>query len=336
MRKITYVLCICMLMLSGMSCSKPVTGPQNTLQATGMQSVAPPTPAPTPTPSPLPTPETPDSAGSGDVIFDIYRNKAVRDINSDAVEENIVFVAGETDSKLFINEKPYDVPKAGLAQLFAITDVKKGDKILEFVFTDKYNPSLPQGKYAFSYLYWWNGTDLLFMGGLMDVKFDQGWRSAFKSVDHFDAKGLVMCLTDTDELTYLLYMGHYNPAGSKRVLEETRYTAGIVGETKKLKCKKPCLLLKNITDDYYNSAYDYYWIPTLWPYTAGRVPNVSEGIAIIAQTNEYLTITRVYGKRWFKLKTSDGYQGWIYCNNKEVSAYTFTMGWKAGDMFSGL
>ncbi len=211
----------------------------------------------------------------------------------------------------------------------------KDDKILELAFTDKYNPDLPDGKYAFTHLYWWKKTKIIFMGELMDVKFDGEWRSGFNPADYFNADGRVTCLTATDELTYLMYMGRYKPSGSDRKLKESKYTAKVI-KTKKIKCKKPCLLLKERTEKYYNSAYDYYWIPTLFPYTAGRVPNVDEGIRIIAQPAEHLTITHVYGKYWFRMKTHDGYQGWVCCENKKVKVYYSTMGWKASDIFSGL
>lgn len=350
MRKAAICFGAVILMFALTSCIVPVSvppasilTPSGGMEATPTPAVSPPpeatpspTPSSTPTPVPSPTPETPDAAGSGEVMFDIYQKMALRDLNLDGTDELIAFTAGEAASQLLINGTPYEIPHAGLAQLFAITDVSTKDKMLELVFTEKYNPALAEGKYAFSYLFWWNGTEALPMGGLMDVKFDGAWRSGFDPAIHFDGNGTVMCLTDTDELTYLLYMGHYEPSGSKRVLDEDGYSTAPVGEVKKIKCKKPCLLLDEITRDYFNSAYDYYWIPTLYPYTAGRVPHVEAGIEIIAQPGEWLSITKVYGKTWFKLKTSDGYQGWINCKNHQLPVYYFTMGWTASDMFSGL
>ena len=210
------------------------------------------------------------------------------------------------------------------------------DDVLEIVFTDKYDPALSKAEFAFSWLYWWNNTEIINMGGLMDVAFSGEWRSGFVAADHFNAEGRVTCLTDTDEFTYLQYMGRYQPSGTDRKLKEKLYVTAPLGATKKIKCKKPCLLLERITKDWYSSAYDFYWIPTLWPHTAGRVPNVANDISIIAQPPEQLTIIKVYGKKWFKLKTYDGYSGWIRCDNNEIDAYSFTMGWDADDMFSGI
>jgi hypothetical protein len=260
---------------------------------------------------------------------------AGRDINYDGTDELITFTSGEDSSVLNINGTDYEVPKPGLAQCFAITDVNKKDKILEILFTDRYDPDLPEGKYAFSHLYWWNGTELIFMGGLMDVKFDGEWRIGFQPTEHFDSNNTVMCLTDTDELTYLLYMGHYKPSGNKRKLEEVKYSTAPIGDVKKLKCKKPVLLLEELTSDYFNSAYDYYWTPSIWPYTAGRVPHVSEGVEIIAQPGEWLSIIKVYGKYWFKLKTSDGYSGWLKITNGKPTLDP-TVGWTLSDIFEGL
>lgn len=292
---------------------------------------------PAPTPTPEPTPEVPESLGSGDVLFDIYRYKAVRDLNFDGIDEIIEFAAGEAQSTVTINGTTYNVVHEGLAQLFAITDVNKDDGTLEIVFTDAYNPTLPEGEFAFSWLYWWSGYEAIGIGSLMDVKFDGEWRAAFNPLDHFDGANTVTFLAETDELTHVYYMGRFHKSDENEgMLEETAYATPVVGEPVTINCKQPCLLLEDITKDYYNSAYDYYWIPTLWPYTAGRVPNVDEGIEIIAQTGEKLTIVKVYGKRWFKLRTSDGYAGWIRCENHEIDAYAFTMGWDADDMFSGL
>ena len=295
-----------------------------------------PTPDPTPTEPPEPTPEMPDSAGSGDVLFDIYQYKTSRDLNLDGIDDEIEFLAGESESRIVINGAEYIVPHPNLAQLFAITDVDVNDDVLEIVFTDKHNSDLSENEFAFSWLYWWNSTEIILMGGVMDVAFSGEWRSGFVAAEHFDAEGAVFCLTDTDNFTYLLYIGHYEPEGADRKLKEKLYATAPVGNQVKIKCKQPCLLLKKITKDYYNSAYDFYWITSLWPYTAGRVPDVDEGISIIAQPGEYLTIVKVYGKLWFKLRTSDGYSGWIRCENNVISAYDFVMGWDADDMFSGL
>jgi len=142
-------------------------------------------------------------------------------------------------------------------------------------------------------------------------------------------------MTDTDTLTYLLYMGHYKPSGDDRKLKEIKYAAVTLGDKKKIKCKKPVLLLEKLTSDYFSSEFDYYWIPTIWPYTAGRVPHVCDGVEIIAQPGEWLTIEKVYGKSWFKMSTSDGYSGWMKLLNGGPMLDP-TVGWTLSDVFSGL
>ncbi len=44
----------------------------------------------------------------------------------------------------------------------------------------------------------------------------------------------------------------------------------------------------------------------------------------------------MYGKRWFKLKTADGYQGWIRVVNFEMSGYDDVMYIDAWDIFDGI
>lgn len=333
-RKTALMVCILLFSLSLAACASVSELPAATPSQAATADTPPPTEAP-PTPSPSPTPEVPVSLGSGDVLFDIYILKAQRDIDPDDSVESIEFSAGEDESTLTINGTDYTIPRAGLAQLFAITDVKRDDGILELVFTDKYDPALPDRKYAFSWLYWWNGTEVISMGGLMDVKFAGEWQDSFQPADYFDANGMVKCLTAADELTHIEYMGHYEPSGSDRKLKEKLYSANAVN-TKKVTLKQPCLLLEEITEEYYSSEWDFYWIPGLPPYTEGRIPNVSEGISIIAQAGEKLTIIKVYGKHWLKMKTSDGYSGWIRVADNAVKPYDFTMGWHTDDMFSGL
>ncbi len=339
-RKTVLTFCVIMLSLSLAACGSGSVTPGTTAGAETAQ--APPPAGTTPPPSETPVSlesdeieiELPNSLGSGDVLFDVYTRKVLIDLNGDGTAEEVEFTAGAEESQLAINGVVYPIARKGLAQRFAIVDVKKGDNILELLFTDG-NAPLPDGKYHFSWLYWWNGTDTLFMGGLMDVWFGGEPINEFTPADYFDGNGLVKCLTATDEFTYIEYMGRYEPSGSGRKLKEKLYSADPV-KAKKVKCKQPCLLLEERTEKYYSSAWDYYWITNLAPYTEGRVPNVDEGIAIIAQTDEQLTIIKVYGKHWFKLKTSDGYSGWINVADGAVKPYDFTMNWDKGDMFSGL
>jgi hypothetical protein len=82
--------------------------------------------------------------------------------------------------------------------------------------------------------------------------------------------------------------------------------------------------------------YDYYWIPTLKPTTKGRIHEPDEGIEIIVRPGDKLTVTGVYGKYWHRVKTADGYQGWIYVRDNHVGAYFATMGWTITDMYNGI
>lgn len=301
-----------------------------------------PTEEPTATPEPTETAEEVDSAGSGDLIFDIYTDSANRDINFDGTAESIAFVSGADKAVLTIDGTDYVVAKANLAQRFAITDIDTGDKYMEFVFTDAYSDDLADSEKAYSWLYWWDGSKLLLMGGLMDVKFDGAWRSSFKVNDVIDGEGQVFALARTQELTDIWYTAYYKTTGTGRKLYEWRHTAEPVNEVEKLTCKTVCLLQANHDETgrdknkYASSEYDYYWIPTLSPTTLGRVLDPAEGIKVIAQPGDKLTIIGTYGPTWFKVKTQDGIVGWIYCKGGKVGAYNATMGWTASDMFTGI
>jgi hypothetical protein len=356
MKKILALLFAAMVVISFSGCGSPPPTASPTASPTAAalptdtpaptDTLAPatsePSALPTETPLPSPTAEDADSAGSGSVLFDIYQSAASVDINKDGTAEEITFTSGDDKSVLQIDGTSYDVPKPRLAQLFAVTDIDTTDKYLEFVFTDKYDAGLADSEKAFSWMYWWNGTKLILMGGLMDVKFDGAWRSTFKAADCVSGKdGQVACLTNSTELTDIWYIAWYRPAGKDRKLSEWRHTAAPVNEVGQLTCKTVCLLQTNHDETsrnntYMNSEFDYYWIPTLSPTTLGRVLNPAPGIKIIAQVGEKLTIMGTYGKTWFKVKTHDGYIGWIYCKGKHVGGYYTSMGWTAEDMFDGL
>ncbi len=51
---------------------------------------------------------------------------------------------------------------------------------------------------------------------------------------------------------------------------------------------------------------------------------------------ETLEVVKMYGKRWFKLKTTDDYQGWIRVYNFEMSGYDDIMYIDAWDIFDGI
>ena len=319
---------------------EPTEAPEETPTAEPT-ATAEPTPTETATPEPSPTAEV-DSAGAGALVFDIYGGEARRDINFDGTDEEITFTSGASKSTLEIDGKQYEVAKPKLAGVFAITDIDTSDKILEFVFTDAYDEDLADSEKASSWLYWWNGSKLMLMGGLMDVKFDGAWRSSFKAADVIDGKGQVNCLARTQELTDIWYIAYYKTTGTGRKLYEWRHTATPVNEVGELTCKTVCLIQSNHDESgrdknkYATSEYDYYWIPTLSPTTLGRVQDPAAGIKVIARPGDKLTIIGTYGPTWFKVKTQDNITGWIHCKHGNVGAYNATMGWTAQDMFEGL
>ena len=110
MKKIFMVFVAALLVVSFSGCGTPSPSPtaspapatvSPTVPPTEAPTIAPtPTPAPTleltPTPEPSPTAEAPDSAGSGDVLFDIYQSWALVDINKDGTAEDIKFTSGDT------------------------------------------------------------------------------------------------------------------------------------------------------------------------------------------------------------------------------------------------
>lgn len=330
--------------------------PDVTLLPTPSLITAPPTPAlPDPalptlvaTPSPIPTPEpppdtfgeVPDHAGSGDILFDIYVSKASVDLNKDGTEEKITFTRGKKNSTLKINDKTYKIDHPNLAQAFAVTDIDISDSILELAFTDKYDSGLADAEFAFLWLYWWDGTKLHSMGGLMDVKFDGAWRDSFKPKNYFDAHGIVKCLTRTQNFTDIWYTGHYAPGGTNRKLAEKLYEAKPLFNPEPVTAKKYILLLKKRTNDYFDTAHS-----VIWDYASGcggyegKPRNHTDSIvAFIPQSGEQLTVSAVYGKQWYQLKASDGKKGWLKCKDMKVFGYWPTLGanYTADNLFDGI
>ncbi len=313
-----------------------------TIESTAEAPTEAPTAETTASPEPTEVSDEVDSAGSGSLIFDIYQSAANRDVNFDGTDEEISFTSGASKSVLTINGKDYEVAKPNLAQRFAITDIDTSDKYMEFVFTDTYDDGLADSEKAYSWLYWWDGSKLILMGGLMDVKFDGAWRSTFKAADVINGKGQVSALARTQELTDIWYIAYYKTTGTGRKLYEWRHTAEPVNKLEPLTCKTVCLVQINhdeISRDvnkYMSSDYAHYWNPALTPTTIGRDIGPEEGIKVIVRPGEKLTILGTYGPTWFKVKTEDNLTGWIFCKEGKVGGYFTVMGWKAEDMFSGL
>ena len=344
MKRIIIIMLVIMLLLMLVSCIRQVSEtetssvPSQTTESTPNPSLSPtiaPTPSPSsPSPSPTQFGEVPDSAGSGDVLFDIYQSRAVVDLDCDGMPEQIEFTAGETSSNLRIAALNFTIDIPGLAQLFAITDVDISDDILEIAFTDPYQ-DLADSEKAFTYLYWWDGQDLTYMGGLMDVKFDGAWRDDFDPTEYFDAAGMVTCLTRTENFSDVWYYGHYFCDGAERKLKEDYYVAQIVGYQPSLVLKEYCVLLEEIDSTYFET--DYY---VLWDYASGTSTlsrdYSDDVISFIPQAGESLEIVRVYGKYWFKLRANDGKQGWLKCIDYKIQGYYQVMGYDAFDIFDGI
>jgi len=303
---------------------------------------APPTDTPEPTVEPTPVSsasgETPDRAGSGDVLFDIYVSAASADLNGDGTPEFITFARGAGSSELTINGVSHTINRPGLAQKFAVTDVDRSDNVLELVFTDKYESGLADTEFRYSYLYWWNGAALKEMGSLMDVKFDGSWRASFNPKKYFKANGEVYCLAHSTELTDVWYMKQLKPDGADRKLKEVLYAAKPVGDPGPLKIKpgKACLLLTHVKSSLFSSSHNSMWDYADWPHSLGRAIDPNADIKIIAQEGETLKIVGVWGQNWLKLQTADNYKGWIRVDDGKVQGYWNVMHYTGEDIFDGI
>ena len=285
-------------------------------------------------PTATPFGETPDQVGSGDVLFDIYQKTALVDLDMDGADEEVAFKAGDAASELHINGETYPVDIKGLAQLFAITDVDDSDGMLELVFTDKYRELSGTDKVS-SYLYWWDGTQLIKMGALTDVKFDGSFISAFDPAEVFDAKGTVMYPVQTREFADVWYMGHFICDGAARILKEDAYTVKPLNAQSPLTLKEYCVLLKKIDSTYFGMDYAVIWDYASGYSTLGR--DYSDDIvSFIPQAGEDLTIIRVYGAYWYKLQATDGKTGWLKCKDGKVQGYYQVMHYAASDIFDGI
>jgi hypothetical protein len=274
------------------------------------------------------------------VLFDIYQGSAAADLNGDGTNEELTFQAGASNSKLTVNGTELTVNVENLGQVFAITDVDTADKYKEIVFCEKYNATYgsdPEVKPT-AFLYWWNGTKLIQMGSIGDAGFDGAWRSTFKAADHFDGAGLVAGYSFTGSLTKIYYTGHFEASGSSRKLVEENYAAKVLWTPNDLVLKKPCLLLAHGDSTYFGSTYSGLWDYASGEYTLPREPNPGGAayISIIAQTGETVKIVGVLGQNWVKLKTSDGFTGWIKVVENKVQGYNQVMHIVAPDIFNGL
>jgi len=306
--------------------------------ATSAPPVSTPSPTPQPTPSPVPTPtpfgEMPDSVGDNGILFDIYTHRAEVDLNFDGTAELLEFTADAGQSNLTIGGVSYTIDFAALSQSFAVTDIDTSDSILELCFTDLYY-ELADGEQPCSYLYWWDGTDLTYMGLVLGLAFDGAWRADLHPADFFDGQGLVQYVTRTTDFTDVWYMGHFLCDGAERKLKEKAYVTEPLYDVDPLTLKTFIVLLKEINSDYFE--FDYY---VIWDYASGYATlprDYSDDIvSFIPQEGETLTVVRVYGQHWFKLRASDGKTGWLKCVDGKIQGIWQVMKWDAFDIFDGI
>ena len=307
----------------------------------GLTPTAAPPPTSTPTATPTPFGEEPDHAGSGDVLFDIYQSEALVDLNFDGTPGADSLHGRGGFLTLTINGNTFTIDRDRQAQLFAVTDVDISDGTLELAFTDEYSDDLADTEFPFTYLYWWNGTKLINMGGLMDMKFDGAWRAALQPGGQLRrARNRVMCLTRTQNFTDIWYTGHYVPDGADRKLKEELYKATPLFHPAPSERQELHTAAEKYRQHVFRTSYDVIWdYASMCGGYADKPRDYSDSIvAFIPQAGETLTVCAVYGKMWFKLKAADGKQGWLKCKDMKVYGYWPLMGadYTADNLFDGI
>lgn len=294
--------------------------------------------APVVTSTPAPIMPASDSAGTGDVMFDIYDSIAIADITNDGTDDNISFAAGGSSSTLTVNGVDFTISKSNLAQNFAITDVDISDGWLEIAFCDEYHLPDFDLDFPFTYYYWFNGTDFIECGSFWDMGWDGDWRADFNANDHMDGHGIIMSLDRSLNFTDAWYMAHFTLDGANRQKKEDEYATVPLFHVEDLTLNYPCILLKNISLEFFDSSYSVMWDHASYPHSEGRAldPSGTGDIVIIAQPGETLEIVKMYGKRWFKLRTHDGHMGWIRVVDFEMSGYDDVMHIDAWEIFDNI
>lgn len=301
-------------------------------------------PAPAPSLSPIvtstPIPIVPasDPAGTGDVMFDIYDSIGIADITNDGTDDSISFAAGGSSSTLTVNGVDFTISQSNLAQKFAITDVDISDGWLEIAFCDEYNLPDFDLDFPFTYYYWFDGTDFIECGRFWDMGWDGAWRADFNANDHMDGHGIIMSLDRSLNFTDAWYMAHWTLDGTNRQKKEDEYATVPLFHVQDLTLNYPCILLKNISLELFDSSYNVIWDHASWPHSEGRAldPGGTGDIVIIAQPGETLEVIKMYGKRWFKLRTHDGHMGWIRVVDFEMSGYDDVMHLDAWEIFDNI
>ena len=248
--------------------------------------------------------------------------------------ERIEWVAGSSASELRINDVPYAISIAGLAQLFAVTDIDRSDGLLEIVLTEPY-AELADTEFPYSHFFWWDGSDAISMGSVSELKFHGAWRAAFNPAAFLDGDGLIMTRARSIELTDVWYTGHYIVDGAQRVIREKAYATAPLYPVEPLTARHDILLLKRIDSQYFGSDY-----AVLWDFASGTSTldrDYSDDIiSFLPRAGESLQVVRIYGKYWFKLQAADGKSGWLKCVDGQVQGYYQVMGLTASDLFDGI
>ena len=301
-------------------------------------------PAPAPSLSPIvtstPIPIVPasDPAGTGDVMFHIYDSIAIADITNDGTDDSINFAAGGSSSTLTVNGVDYTISKSNLAQKFAITDVDISDGWLEIAFCDEYHLQDFDLDFPFTYYYWFDGMNFIECGSFWDMGWDGPWRADFNANDHMDGHGIIMSLDRSLNFTDAWYMAHWTLDGTNRQKKEDEYATVPLFHVEDLTLNYPCILLKNISLELFDPSYNVMWDHASYPHSEGRAldPGGTGDIVIIAQPGETLEVVKMYGKRWFKLRTHDGHMGWIRIVDFEMSGYDDVMYLDAWEIFDNI
>ena len=140
--------------------------------------------------------ETPVHLGNGDVLFDVYREKAEVDLDGDGNLDRIEYHAGKT---IQINDGVYRSTHVDFAQSFAIVDINIHDKHLEILLNPAYRDLDEETEgVPSSWFCWWDGA-VIHGFGLKGVLFDGEWGETFQPGTFFDGQGNVQFLTPYNE-----------------------------------------------------------------------------------------------------------------------------------------
>jgi hypothetical protein len=281
--------------------------------------------------------ETPYHAGSGKILFDIYHEKALADLDADGSPEEITFESEESESFLYINGIKYIIDIKELAQAFAIADIDINDSIMEIVLTGSHKSGDMENSGSSTYIFWWNGSSVIHIGTIPDIVFDGSSAERFDPSIYFDAAGSVYIPTMSTVIEEIWYRGLYLPSGENRMLEEEPYITEPINDVIDLELNNGymCALLFDIDEKYFDKQYNVIWDYASWPHINGREidPEPKGVFSVIAAGPEKLEIIQLFGGNWLKLRTYDGYEGWICIADNKIKGYDKVMYIDIFDMF---